>query len=162
MTSENVAAIAHAANRQFCELVGDPIPEPWETASDHQKESVHDGVMLLMEKPETTSEQSHANWSAFKRAEGWLYGPTKDEGLKTHPNLVEYFELSDVQKAKDSLFIGICLALRPLVMQAEKELIEPDQQVPPAFSGTPGDNIVGEEPVALPPANDGPNDAPEN
>lgn len=37
----------------------------------------------------------HERWNAERRLNGWKYGKTKNEALKTHPALVEYDELTE-------------------------------------------------------------------
>ena len=66
-----------------------------------QEEALRDGVINQLENPDLTSEESHRNWSDMKRAQGWVYGPVKDFDKKTHPNLVDFMDLPDVEKMKD-------------------------------------------------------------
>lgn len=66
-----------------------------------QAESLSDGVRYQLEHPGIVSEESHRNWVAMKHLQGWTYGPVKDFDMKTHPNLVDFTELPDVEKLKD-------------------------------------------------------------
>jgi serine phosphatase RsbU (regulator of sigma subunit) len=50
---------------------------------------------------ETMARVEHLRWSWEKRLNGWMYGPVKDEKKKTHPSLVSYDHLSEVEKEKD-------------------------------------------------------------
>src|SRR5690606_2016961 len=59
-----------------------------------------------------TPEQSHALWMKHKLAEGWRYGPVKDEEHKEHPCLVPYEQLPLNQRTKDWLFAAICGVFR--------------------------------------------------
>ncbi len=43
----------------------------------------------------------HDRWSAERRAAGWRYGANRDEQAKTHPSLVDWSILPDVEKDKD-------------------------------------------------------------
>ena len=43
----------------------------------------------------------HEVWAAGRMAEGWTYGPTRNDAEKKHPGLVPYEELTDTEKAYD-------------------------------------------------------------
>ena len=40
-------------------------------------------------------------WANGRVAEGWTYGPERNDRLKTHPGLVPYRELSEAEKEYD-------------------------------------------------------------
>jgi hypothetical protein len=50
---------------------------------------------------ERLAEDVHDIWARQRLADGWTYGPRRDDALKRHPNLVPYAELSDAEKAYD-------------------------------------------------------------
>ena len=62
-----------------------------------------------MSNPKITSEDIHIEWMNNKKKQGWVYGEVKDEDKKTHPCLVDYKDLSDLDKMKDSIFIDTVL-----------------------------------------------------
>ena len=43
----------------------------------------------------------HEVWAAGRLAEGWKYGPERNDALRTHPGLVPYEELSETEKDYD-------------------------------------------------------------
>ena len=98
---ETAARAAHEVNRVWC-LVNGQAAVHWEEASDATKDSVRSGVNGVFNG--NTPEKSHESWFARKEAEGWRYGPVKDEGKKEHPCFVPYHELSAIDRAKDTLF----------------------------------------------------------
>lgn len=55
----------------------------------------------LLELTEQIAENVHENWAAERIAEGWTYGETRNDALKTTPCLVPYSELPDSEKAYD-------------------------------------------------------------
>lgn len=50
---------------------------------------------------ERLARNTHENWAARRRAEGWRWGPRRDDAAKTHPCLVPYDDLPDEEKAYD-------------------------------------------------------------
>jgi DNA-binding response OmpR family regulator len=55
----------------------------------------------LLELMEKLAENTHEVWSATRIAQGWTYGPTRNDAAKTHPGLVPYAELSELEKDLD-------------------------------------------------------------
>lgn len=54
-----------------------------------------------LRNPDRTPEQSHTMWTIDRVSHGWVYGPVKDKRLLTHPDLVPYDQLPDVERRKD-------------------------------------------------------------
>lgn len=106
-----VARIAHEVNRAYCEALGDTSQLPWDDAPDWQKESAWKGVMAIVNDPSRGPEASHVSWLKDKEEAGWIWGPTKNPELGTHPCMVPFEELPPNQKVKDHLFVGTVKAL---------------------------------------------------
>lgn len=50
---------------------------------------------------EQLAENAHEVWAQRRLAEGWRYGPQRDEDQMTHPSLVPYEELPESEKEYD-------------------------------------------------------------
>jgi hypothetical protein len=50
---------------------------------------------------ERLAENTHEVWSSQRIADGWAYGPRRDDALKQHPGLVPYNELDESEKEYD-------------------------------------------------------------
>ena len=50
---------------------------------------------------ERLAEHVHDVWAAGRLAEGWSYGPARDDEARTHPGLVPYANLSEAEKDYD-------------------------------------------------------------
>lgn len=111
MTIEEIASVAHEANRAYCIVLGDSSQVAWPDAPDWQKASSIEGVRVLAADRRKTPAQLHDCWTAVKKREGWVYGPTKDVERKQHPCILPYYLLPEEQKVKDSLFRAVVLAL---------------------------------------------------
>lgn len=55
----------------------------------------------LLELQEKIAENVHENWSLSRMEQGWVYGPERSDAKKTHPCLVPYDQLSEVEKEYD-------------------------------------------------------------
>ena len=55
----------------------------------------------LLQLVELLAENTHDNWSTGRIAEGWTYGPVRNDELKQNPCLVPYNELPESEKEYD-------------------------------------------------------------
>jgi hypothetical protein len=55
----------------------------------------------LNELSETIAENAHEIWAQKRQAEGWLYGPQRDDQLKQTPDMVPYSQLPEGEKEYD-------------------------------------------------------------
>jgi hypothetical protein len=62
------------------------------------------GVTLpreLVELTERLAESNHDMWAKQRLADGWTYGPTRDDKAKKHPDLLPYSDLPEPEKVYD-------------------------------------------------------------
>jgi hypothetical protein len=50
---------------------------------------------------ERLAEHSHDVWATQRIADGWTYGPKRDDATKQHPDLIPYAELPEPEKEYD-------------------------------------------------------------
>ena len=55
----------------------------------------------LKQLVEQLARQVHEQWSTGRLAEGWIYGPERNDELKQHPHLIEYDDLPESEKDYD-------------------------------------------------------------
>ena len=55
----------------------------------------------LMELAEMMAENVHDVWAATRIAQGWTYGPERDDAKKQHPCLIPYADLPEEEKEYD-------------------------------------------------------------
>ncbi len=118
---EDIARVAHEANRALCSVFGDDSHSAWDEAPPWQRESAVDGVRAILEGRVLTPQDSHENWVREKRRAGWKYGEVKDVEARTHPCAVPFEELPLEQQLKDWLFFGVVIGLRHGVVLAKPE-----------------------------------------
>lgn len=69
-------------------------PQPIPTA--HVR--LGDDILALTEM---LARNSHDVWARQRMADGWRFGPRRDDTLKEHPSLVPYEQLAEAEKEYD-------------------------------------------------------------
>jgi len=106
---DRIAQVAHAAIRAHQVAHGQkPHPE-WGDAEEWMRESSRDAVRAALEDP--TPGAQHNRWMEERKAQGWTYGPERDDQKKHNPNMIDYEELSLFEKQKDLIIIALAQAL---------------------------------------------------
>ena len=70
------------------------VPQPMDT-SDIQLPEELNGLIEQMSK------NVHEVWAKNRMEQGWVYGEERNDELKSHPCLIPYEELPEVEKAYD-------------------------------------------------------------
>lgn len=70
------------------------VPKPMDTSDI----LLPDNLDILIER---IAENVHEIWAQGRMEQGWTYGNERSDALKTHPCLIPYEELSEVEKAYD-------------------------------------------------------------
>ena len=70
------------------------IPKPAQTDDIVLSEELNSLV-------EAMAKNVHDVWAESRISQGWTYGPERNDALKTHPCLVPYEDLPEVEKAYD-------------------------------------------------------------
>lgn len=55
----------------------------------------------LLQLAERMAENVHDVWAATRIAQGWTYGPERDDANKKHPCLIPYADLPEEEKVYD-------------------------------------------------------------
>ena len=71
-------------------------PDPIDTAKITLPADLNDLLEFL-------ARNTHEAWAAERRAQGWTYGPKRDDVLKHHPCLIPYEELPESEKEFDRI-----------------------------------------------------------
>lgn len=70
------------------------VPQPMDTSD----------VVLPVELEELVEKMArnvHEVWAQSRMEQGWVYGQERSDALKTHPCLIPYEDLPEVEKAYD-------------------------------------------------------------
>lgn len=57
----------------------------------------------LLELREAIAENAHEVWAEARKAEGWTYGPVRNDAIKQHPDMLPYSALLDSEKEYDRI-----------------------------------------------------------
>lgn len=112
---EDIARVAHEANRAYCQGIGDASQPSWDKAPEWQRKSATKGVHKhldgLANKAPLSPSASHESWLAEKLRDGWKWGAVKNPDKKEHPCIMPYAELPVEQRAKDYIFGAVIKAI---------------------------------------------------
>ena len=108
--TERRAKFVYDAARLAAKAAQAPIvPVRWDERED-AFQSQFFGVVERQCGPNRSSspEELHGSWIQAYLAMGWIYGDKYDRNTKTHPDLVPYAKLGQLEKDKDSVFVALC------------------------------------------------------
>jgi hypothetical protein len=92
-----------------------------ETPTAAQLESHRNALKAFQANPAMTAEENHENWMSYRLSQGWKYGPVKDEKAKTHPDLIPFDQLPEVERNKDVMDLLARRTIRALTSGAGRE-----------------------------------------
>lgn len=85
------------------------IPEPWANREQPFRDQFLKVIERQMgEQRSMSPEELHGSWMQAYFAMGWVYGPERDTTKKTHPDLVPYAKLGQLERDKDAVFVALC------------------------------------------------------
>lgn len=94
------------------------IPEPWETREESFRKQFLDVIERQCGPDRKTSpEELHEDWVKAYEDMGWVYGPVRDTEAKTHPDMVPYWDLGQLERDKDAVFVALCEIARQWVYE---------------------------------------------
>jgi hypothetical protein len=98
-----IARVMHEAVRAWQKANDQPSSPSWSRAPKWMREASREAVSWRLGNPKAASSAQHDQWLAQKKAAGWKYGKTKNGVKKTHPMMVPYSELPEVERRKDAM-----------------------------------------------------------
>lgn len=64
-------------------------------------------------------EELHGSWVQAYLTMGWVYGEEYNQEAKTHPDLVAYNDLGNLEQDKDAVFVMLCEIARLYIYEEE-------------------------------------------
>ena len=85
------------------------VPEPW---SEREADFCDQFLEVIKNQCSSrrclSAERLHEEWVEAYRKNGWKYGSVRDRGKRTHPDMVLYEELGQLERDKDDVFVSLC------------------------------------------------------
>jgi hypothetical protein len=69
------------------------------------------------EQRSRSPEELHGSWMQAYFSMGWTYAERHDPAAKTHPDLVPYADLGELERDKDAVFVALCEIARQWVRE---------------------------------------------
>lgn len=111
--AEFVYEAARFAAKAACAPI---IPAPWATREPAFRSQFLEVIERQCGPGRSSSpEELHGSWMQAYIMMGWRYGDAYDPAAKTHPDLVPYAQLGQLEQDKDSVFVALCEIARQWV-----------------------------------------------
>lgn len=96
------------------------IPVPW----SEREAPFRDQFCKVIERQcgsqrSSSPEELHGSWMQAYFAMGWVYGEKYDREAKTHPDLVPYAQLEQLERDKDTVFVALCEIARQFIYEVK-------------------------------------------
>ena len=108
--TERQAIFVYEAARLAALAAGAPvIPPPWAEREDSFRRQFL-GVIERQAGPQRSEspEELHGSWMNAYHGMGWKYGEKYSLAERTHPDLVPYAQLGQLERDKDAVFVRLC------------------------------------------------------
>lgn len=108
--NERRAVFVYEGARLAAVAAGAPIvPAPW----DEREAAFRTQFLEVVDRqcgPQRSGspEELHGSWMQAYFAMGWIYGEAYNREGKTHPDLVPYAQLGQLERDKDAVFVALC------------------------------------------------------
>lgn len=85
------------------------VPEPW-IEREHEFQEQFLKVIAKQCSDDRIDDPAalHQTWMDEYYRMGWVYGDVRDTEAKTHPDLVPYDDLGQLERDKDAVFVALC------------------------------------------------------
>lgn len=98
------------------------VPVAWAEREDAFKKQFLNVVdRQCWESRSRSPEELHGSWMQAYLDMGWSYGEVYDRDAKTHPDLVPYAQLGQLERDKDAVFVALCEIARQFIYDDVKK-----------------------------------------
>lgn len=108
--TERRAIFVYEAARLAAQASGAPIvPAHWDAREEPFRLQFRKVIERQCgEQRSRSPEELHGSWMQAYFEMGWVYGPEYSRENKTHPDLVPYEDLGQLERDKDAVFVALC------------------------------------------------------
>lgn len=95
------------------------VPVPWDEREEAFRAQFLDVIERQCgEQRSRSPEELHGSWMQAYFAMGWKFGHAYSREAKTHPDLVPYADLGQLERDKDAVFVALCEIARQWIYEA--------------------------------------------
>jgi hypothetical protein len=122
--TERRSKFVYDAARLAAQAANAPIiPVPWDDREELFKTQFRKVIERQCgEQRSRSPEELHGSWMQAYFEMGWVFGTEYSRENKTHPDLVPYTKLGQLERDKDAVFVALCEIARQWVYSAHTEL----------------------------------------
>ena len=92
------------------------VPEPW---AEREGDFVAQFLEVIDKQcgPLRSSDAAklHQDWVEAYEKNGWVYGSVRDVERRTHPDMVPFADLGQLERDKDYVFVALCEIARSYI-----------------------------------------------
>ena len=105
------------------------VPVPW-----NEREQPFRAQFLKVierqcgEQRSKSPEELHGSWMQAYFEMGWIHGSVYDREAKTHPDLVPYADLGQLERDKDAVFVALCEIARRWIYDLDFAAAQEEQE----------------------------------
>ena len=116
---ENRAKFVYDAARLAAQVANAPIvPVPFDEREEPFKKQFFEVINRQCgEQRSQSPEELHGSWMQSYFTMGWVYGIEYNRDKKTHPDLVPYADLGQLERDKDAIFMALCEIARQWIYE---------------------------------------------
>ena len=131
------AKFVYDAARLAAEAANAPIvPDQWKDREEAFKEQFLNVIdRQCGDQRSRSPEELHGSWMQAYFAMGWVYGSEYSRENKTHPDLVPYADLGQLERDKDAVFVALCEIARQWIYDSPKHSDTPAPEQPDSPEG---------------------------
>ena len=94
------------------------VPVEWSEREDSFRKQFLDVIeRQCSEQRSKSPEELHGSWMQAYYIMGWTYDEVYDKDAKTHPDLVPYADLGQLEQDKDAVFVALCEIARQFIYE---------------------------------------------
>lgn len=108
--TERRAKFVYNTTRLAAQAANAPIvPASWDEREEPFKKQFCEVIERQCgEQRSRSPEELHGSWMQAYFTMGWIHGSSYDREKKTHPDLVPYAHLDQLERDKDAVFVAVC------------------------------------------------------
>jgi len=119
LTERRAEFVYNAARLAAIAAEAPVIPVPFAEREQPFRDQFYEVIERQMGPNRSASpEELHGSWMQSYITMGWTYGEVYDREVKTHPDLVPYAQLGQLERDKDAVFVALCEIARQFIYEA--------------------------------------------